>query len=131
MLSAKDRRDFAKRHVGCFRQSPLSKFPARTSYQPEDLLVVFGCGAVLGLRLKVSSEVELLLPAVSLLADMFYGRGTDVASAHYAIIREITIRGLRLRVEVVLSQCLLIALKMLRRHGFTGLPVEATFPSFL
>ena len=68
MLAAQVRRDHVQRLVTSPCQFPLFGLLARVSNNLEDLLVVVGCDAVLGLRLDIKPKVELLLPAVASLS---------------------------------------------------------------
>jgi hypothetical protein len=82
--------------------------------------------SVLGLRLEIQAQVELLLPSIGFFANVRGDRGAYVTPARKPSIRVISIVEPALGVQVVLCQHVSVALKLVARYGFAGLAGEAT-----
>ncbi len=73
----------------------------------------------------------LLIPLVGILPEVLDRCGDDVTPTRYAVVQMVAVVDLSLRMQVVLRHHLLVALGVIQRNRFTGLPIEATARSFL
>ena len=84
-------------------------------------------GAIANLSVGVFAGRELLLPAIGFLADVLDIAHRDVAAFEKPVVAVVAAQEFDLRVQVVLSNSLSVALEQFRPYRLPGLPVEAVF----
>lgn len=104
-----------------------SEPPARLGFSQllaKSLPILRAC-AVLDLRLWIDTEIQLLFPAVGLLADVLDDRRPNVPPRRHPTVKVVAIRELGFRMQVVLRQRLLVGLQQAGRHRLARVSVEA------